>query len=150
MDSFRKNIIEIAEKILGVSGFFLIDTIVRGNENDRIIELYIDGENYITTGDCSEMSRQIIKYIDDNGILSSPYRLDISSPGIDRPLIFLKQYPKHIKRKFEITYNPSGKKIKFNGVLVSINDEELTFLTDKEIKINFKDITKAKVLADFS
>ena len=150
MDSFRKNIIEIAEKILGVSGFFLIDTVVRGNENDRIIELYIDGENYITTGDCSEMSRQIIKYIDDNGILSSPYRLDISSPGIDRPLIFLKQYPKHIKRKFEITYNPSGKKIKFNGVLVSINDEELTFLTDKEIKINFKDITKAKVLADFS
>ena len=150
MNSFRQNIIEIAEEILGAAGFFLIDTIIRGNENDRVIELFIDGEKNLTAKDCSEMSRQINTYFEENEIITSEYRLDISSPGIDRPLLYLKQYSKHVNRKFEVTFNSGGKNKKFIGVLKSVSDDELTFLNDKEVKINFKDITKAKVLVSFS
>jgi ribosome maturation factor RimP len=150
MNSLIKNITEIAEKVLQDSGFFLIETIVRGNEKDRVIELFIDGEKNITAEDCSEMSRQIIKVFEEKEILTSAYRLDISSPGIDRPLLFLKQFPKHINRKFEVTYNHNEKKKKIIGVLKNIAGDEITFLSDEEIKINFKDIIKAKLIISFS
>ena len=91
MNSFRKNIENIAEEILEKSGFFLIDILIRGNENDRVIELFIDGEENITAKDCSDVSREIIKVLDENKIIPSVYRLDISSPGIDRPLQYIKQ-----------------------------------------------------------
>ena len=83
-------------------------------------------------------------------ILTSPYRLDVSSPGTDRPLIYLKQYSKHIDREFEVSYTSAEKKKKLKGKLISMNGEQLTFFTDKEIEINFNDIIKAKVLISFS
>ncbi len=150
MNSFRRNIKDIAEKVLWDSGFFLIDTIVRGHDNDLVIELFIDGENNITAEDCAEMSRKINNYLEENQIITSSYRLDISSPGIDRPLLFLKQYPKHINRKFDITFNADGEDKKMSGVLKNVNGEQLTFISGKEVQINFKDIIKAKVLVSFS
>jgi ribosome maturation factor RimP len=150
MNSFRKNIRDIAEEALRDSGFFLIDMIVRGHDNDRVIELFIDGENNITAEDCAEMSRKINNYLEENKIITSPYRLDISSPGIDRPLLYLKQYPKHINRKFDITFNADGEDKNLTGVLKNVNGEQLTFFSDKEVQINFKEIIKAKVLVSFS
>ena len=150
MNSFRKNIENIAEEILEKSGFFLIDILIRGNENDRVIELFIDGEENITAKDCSDVSREIIKVLDENKIIPSVYRLDISSPGIDRPLQYIKQYPKHLNRKFDLTIKLDNEKKKITGVLKKIDGNKLTFLANEEVTVCFEDIIKAKVLVSFS
>jgi len=150
MNSFRKNIENITEEILEKSEFFLIDIVIRGNENDRVIELFIDGEENITAKDCSEISREIMEVLDENKIIPSAYRLDISSPGIDRPLRYLKQYPKHLNRKFDLTFKLAGEKKQITGVLKKIEEDELTFLSNQEVTVRFKDIIKAKVLVSFS
>ena len=150
MSLFRENIVQISEKITSDGGFILIDVIVRGNERNRVIEVFIDGEKNITAGDCAEVNRKLNEIIDEEKIITSSYRLDVSSPGTDRPLLYLKQYFKHIDRTFEVTYNSSDTKKKFNGTLIKINGEQLTFLTDSEIVINFSDIIKAKVVISFS
>ena len=92
----------------------------------------------------------MIGAIEERELLKSQYRLDVSSPGVGRPLIHLKQFPKHINRKFEITYNSDGEKKKTAGRLKEIDGENLIFFSNKEIKINFPDVIKAKVLVDFS
>jgi len=150
MNSFRKNIENITEEILEKSEFFLIDIVIRGNENDRVIELFIDGEENITAKDCSEISREIMEVLDENKIIPSAYRLDISSPGIDRPLRYLKQYPKHLNRKFDLTFKLAEEKKQITGVLKKIEEDELTFLSNQEVTVRFKDIIKAKVLVSFS
>ena len=104
----------------------------------------------ITAGDCAEINRKLNEIIEEENIITSSYRLDVSSPGTDRPLLYLKQYLKHIDRKFEVTYNSSDTKKKFKGTLKNINGEQLTFLTDSEIVINFSDIIKATVVISFS
>lgn len=149
MNQNFENIREIAQQVTEQNNLFLIDLIVRGSESSRVIEVFIDGEVNITADECALVSREISKQIDEKELLKA-YRLDVSSPGADRPLIHLKQYPKHRNRLFEIEFNVSGESVKFKGKLISIEDDILTFQSNKEIKIKFQDITKAKVLVSFN
>ena len=149
MNQNFENIREIAQQVAEQNNLFLIDLIVRGSESSRVLEVFIDGEINITADECALVSREISKQIDEKELLKS-YRLDVSSPGVDRPLIYLKQYPKHLNRLFEVEYNASGESSIFKGKLISVEDEVLTFQSNKEIKIKFPDIVKAKVLVSFN
>ena len=149
MNQNIENIRQIAKQVAEQNNLFLIDLIFRGSESSRVIEVFIDGEINITADECALVSREISKQIDENELLKS-YRLDVSSPGVDRPLIYLKQYPKHLNRLFEVEYNASGESSIFKGKLISVEDEVLTFQSNKEIKIKFPDIVKAKVLVSFN
>jgi len=149
MNQNLENIREIAQLVAEQNNLFLIDLIVRGSESNRVLEVFIDGEINISADECALVSREISKQIDEKELLKS-YRLDVSSPGVERPLIYLKQYPKHLNRLFEIEYNASGSSSMFKGRLVSIENEVLTFQSSKEIKIKFSEIIKAKVLVSFN
>jgi ribosome maturation factor RimP len=144
-----ENIREIAQQVAERNNLFLIDLIFRGSETNRVIEVFVDGEENISAEDCASVSREMIKQIDESDLIKS-YRLDVSSPGVDRPLIFLKQFPKHINRIFEVEFNTADSSTTLKGKLISIEDEVLTFKTNKEIKIKFKDIIKAKALVSFN
>ncbi len=151
MDFFEKNIRDIAADTVEKNGFFLIDLVLRGNEKNRVIEIFIDGEKNVSAEDCAKVSRDIDSVIEEQSIIESNYRLDVSSPGIDRPLIFLKQYPKHINRKFDISYKQNNETKELTGKLIGVSGDELTFLSNnKQILIIFNDIIKAKVIASFS
>jgi ribosome maturation factor RimP len=144
-----ENIHQIAQQVAEQNSLFLIDLIIRGSETNRVIEVFIDGEKNISAEVCALVSREITKQIDENNLLNS-YRLDVSSPGVDRPLIFLKQFPKHINRMFEVEFKSADSSSTFKGKLISVDDGVLSFQTDKEIKIKFNDIIKAKVLVSFN
>ncbi|MFI5236397.1 MAG: ribosome maturation factor RimP [Ignavibacteriales bacterium] len=149
MNQNFENIREIAEKIVEQNNLFLVDFIVRGVDSSRVIEIFIDGSINISADECALVSRELSKIIDEKELLKT-YRLDVSSPGVDRPLIYLQQFPKHINRLFEIEFITSGSSSTFKGKLISIDSEVLTFQSDKEIKLRFPDIVKAKVLVSFN
>jgi ribosome maturation factor RimP len=151
MNLFEKNIKDIANGVVEKNGFFLIDIIFRGNENNRVIEIYIDGEKNISAEDCAKVSRELNSVIELQNLIESNYRLDISSPGTERSLILLKQYPKHINRKFDVSYVHNNETNKLTGKLLDVSGENLTFLSNnRQIIINFNNIKKAKVIASFS
>jgi ribosome maturation factor RimP len=83
---------------------------------------------------------------------NNPYRLEVSSPGVDRPLIFPGQYSKHLNRNFDLIIKDGETEKKLKAKLRSIEGEDFFFETDKKelIKINFNNITKAKVNISFS
>lgn len=149
MNQNIENIREIAHRVAEQNKLLLIELIVRGSESSRVIEVFIDGENNITADQCALVSSEISKQIDEKELLKS-YRLDVSSPGVDRPLVHLKQYPKHLNRLFEVEFGSSVEPTKFKGKLISVEDDILTFQSGKEIKIKFQDILKAKVLVSFN
>jgi ribosome maturation factor RimP len=159
MNQNFENIREIAQQVAEQNNLFLIDLIIRGTESSRVIEVFIDGEKNISADECALVSREMSKQIDEKELLRS-YRLDVSSPGVDRPIIYLKQYPKHLNRLFEVEFsakggsasggNSSGSSSTLKGKLISIEDEVLTFQSSKEIKIKFSDIIRSKVLVSFN
>jgi ribosome maturation factor RimP len=129
----------------------VIDINFRGDNRKKIIEVFVDAEKNVDADNLAEISREINSVIEEQDIIQQAYRLDVSTPGVDRPLKFLKQFPKHINRNFEVTYK-TGEEVKtITGKLLSVEREELTFLSDKkEILIEFKNITTAKVIISFS
>lgn len=141
---------QLFEEVINSLGYLLIDIVVRGDNHLRIFELYIDNEKGITTDDCVLVSRAINEKIEEEKIIDSNYRLDVSSPGIDRPLKFLVQYQKHLNRKFEVQYKVDDQVKKLRGKLLRIEADNL-FFSEKndEVKINFNNIIKAKVLISF-
>jgi len=151
MDLLRENIIKISEEIVQKLGFFLIEIIFRGDQRKRIIEVFVDGEKNVSADDLAEISREINKLIEEQELIKEPYRLDISTPGVDRPLKFLKQFPKHFNRNFDLTFKTVDGDKNIKATLVGIQGEELTFdYNKKNLIVEFKNISKAKVLISFS
>jgi len=129
----------------------VIDINFRGDNRKKIIEVFVDAEKNIDADNLAEISREINSVIEEKDIIQQAYRLDVSTPGVDRPLKFLKQFPKHINRNFEVTYKAGDEARTITGKLLSVEREELTFLSDKkEVLIEFKNITTAKVIISFS
>jgi ribosome maturation factor RimP len=151
MDIIKENIVRISNEIAEKLNFFVIDINFRGDNRKKIIEVFVDAEKNIDADNLAEISREINSIIEEQDIIQQAYRLDVSTPGVDRPLKFLKQFPKHINRNFEVTYKTGDETRTITGKLLSVEREELTFLSDKkEILIEFKNITTAKVIISFS
>lgn len=151
MDIIKENIVRISNEIAEKLNFFVIDINFRGDNRKKIIEVFVDAEKNIDADNLAEISREINSIIEEQDIIQQAYRLDVSTPGVDRPLKFLKQFPKHINRNFEVTYKTGNETKTITGKLLSIEREELTFLSDKkEFLIEFNNITTAKVIISFS
>ena len=151
MNLEEENINNVIKEILKGKNFFLIDLVYRGNPKQRIIEIYVDSEKNVTAEDLAEINRMINSRIEENNLIESQYRLDVSSPGTDKPLKFLAQFPKHINRKFEVSYLSNDETKKLAGKLIKVEGETLVFLSNQnEININFNNIKKAKVIVSFS
>ena len=151
MNLEEENINNVINEILKEKNFFLIDLIYRGNPKQRIIELYVDSEKNVTAEDLAELNRLINSQIEGKNLIESQYRLDVSSPGTDKPMKFLGQFPKHINRKFEVSYISNDETKTLSGKLIKVEGDTLVFLSNQnEISINFINIKKAKVLVSFS
>jgi ribosome maturation factor RimP len=146
------NIKEITEEVVTDCGYFLVDFNLRGHGRNQVIEVYIDGEHYINADDCSKVSRELNNKLQNIIGPDEFYRLDVSSPGVDRPLKFIEQFPKHLNKKFELAYRQDDETKNTEAQLIEVQGDELKFLTKdkKEIIIKFKIIIKAKVLLSFS
>jgi ribosome maturation factor RimP len=150
MNFFNNKIFDLAKQVSEESGCMLIDVVFRGDERNRVVQIFIDSEAGLSADDCALVSNKLSKRLDETDLLLSKYRLEVSSPGTDRPLKYLKQYLKHIDRKFEVVYMSDAEKRKIVGKLIRIDGEDLIFNENKnETIINFNKIKSAKVLTSF-
>ncbi len=148
MDLNKKEILNKVKKITEDLGYLFIELEFRGDSRNHILELYVDNETGITIDDCSEVSKTVAELVESDNLIESRYRLNVSSPGTDRPLKYISQFQKNVGRSFEIIVEETNEK--FNGDLLSMNDDHLEFKIAKEIKvINIKKIKSAKVVVRF-
>lgn len=86
MKPTRENIAALIEPVLEREGIELVDMECSRMGSRWLIRIYLDREGGITLQDCADMSRLIGDILDVNDIPPGPYNLEISSPGLDRPL----------------------------------------------------------------
>lgn len=146
------NLTEISKKLqdaIEKLGYFFIDIEFKGDDRNRILEIYIDNEEGIITDDCVDVSRVCGNLIEEENLIESKYRLDISSPGTKRPVKFVQQYKKHIGRNFELEFENQASE-KFEGKLKEINNDVLKFEIDNKIEeVKFNNIKSAKIIVRF-
>ena len=113
---------------------FLIESKLHANNK---LEVFIDSDSNMNFEKCRKISRYLEKHIDENKWLGEKYTLEVSSPGIGRPLLFLRQYQKNIGRKVEVSLNDKTTK---TGILLKADDGKLCI----EEKIQVKEGKKKK------
>lgn len=130
---------------------FLVDFVQKRRHGDRIIEFYVDSDEGITVQKCTQISRDISVALSKVEDFYSNYTLVVSSPGLDRPLKFFRQYPRNIGRKLSVQYQSDKNVEKIVGELICANDGRITLrLTNgDECLINFDSIQKAYVLPEW-
>ena len=131
-------------------GAHCIDLVVRGDRAKQVIEVYIDAEVGITTDLCADVSREVSAAIDAGNLLPGPYRLDVSSPGIDRPLRFPWQYRKHQGRRVHVRFREADQERTIDGTLASAGEDAITVQTKngaEPVVVRFDAIVEARIPA---
>jgi ribosome maturation factor RimP len=112
-----------------------------------LLRLYIDAENGVTVDDCAEVSRQVSGVMDVEDPISGEYTLEVSSPGVDRLLFRLDQYPEYVGEWIELRLRvPLNGRRKFKGTLKGIEGEDVVIQVDNdEFLLPLSAIDKAQV-----
>ena len=96
-----------------------------------LLRIYIDSSSGIRIEDCEKVSRQVSALLDVEDLISSNYSLEVSSPGIPRPLFYPEQYRNYIGEEVTFkTFKPVLGRKRWNGIIVSVDAQELVIEID--------------------
>jgi ribosome maturation factor RimP len=118
----------------------------------KLLRIYIDrAEDGIGVDDCERVSRQASAVLDVEEAINGEYILEVSSPGMDRPLYELNQYEQYIGEDISLRLRfPYEGRRNFKGRLTGIdNDEIVLVVTDHEFLFPVEGIEKANVVPRF-
>lgn len=145
---------ELYEKLLTLinsMGYELVGGEMLPQGRRMVLRLYIDSPGGVKVDDCSKVSHQISAMMDVEDPIQSRYSLEVSSPGIDRPLFELEHYGRFIGSRVKIKlYSPINQRRQFTGILKRIEGEDiyLQLETNEEVKLPFSGIEKANIIGD--
>ncbi len=129
--NITKNIEELIIPILNELDFELIDIEFLKQRNDWFLRIYIDKIGGITIDDCEIVSKKVDKCLDDLGLITHSYYLEVSSPGLDRPLKTDMQLKKHLGEKVEVrTYKPINGNKRHFGILERFDDNTIFIIAE--------------------
>jgi len=116
-----------------------------------ILRLYIDNEKGIFVDDCADTSRQVSAVMDVEDPISTEYTLEVSSPGVDRPLFTAQQYELYTGEtvKVQLTMPVAGGR-NLKGTVIGVEGQMLTLSVDgNELIVALDNIRKGNLIAKF-
>ncbi|KGG80844.1 hypothetical protein Y919_04050 [Caloranaerobacter azorensis H53214] len=143
---------EIALQIVEDYGFELVDVEFVKEGSQRFLRVFIDKVGGITIEDCQKVSERLSDKLDEIDPIEENYYLEVSSPGLDRPLKTENDYKKSLGKEVEISlYKPIEGKKKFIGKLKDYNETTVTIELEQGslITINKKDLAKINLAVIF-
>ena len=146
---------ELLEPVVDSMGYEFVGLEYVSQGRHSILRIYIDSENGISVDDCADVSRQLSAVLDVEDPITTEYTLEVSSPGLDRPLFKLYQYEQfageEVKFKTLRAQLDNGQR-KFKGTIDSVDNEKqnIVFMVEGEkLTVPFADIEKANIIAKF-
>jgi len=118
---------------------------------DTVLRVFIDHENGINVDDCASVSRQISSVMDVEDPITQIYNLEVSSPGMDRPIFTLEQYTSLAGNIIDVRLRMAfdGRR-KFKGQLIGVEQEDIVLrVDDNEYLLPIELIEKANVVPQF-
>ena len=144
-----QNLDKLFEPVVESMGYELVGVEYHGGEHHGVLRIYIDADQGITVDDCAAVSRQVSALLDVEDPISNAYDLEVSSPGLDRPLFKAADFERFAghKAKIKLAVALDGRK-NFSGLLKGFDDEnkEVIIEIDNEMfYLPLHDIAKANL-----
>ncbi len=147
-EKIEKAATALVEPVCTAAGLDLVLVEYRREPAGRILRLYIDRiEGGVTMEDCTHISRQVTDLLDVSMDDIGPYNLEVSSPGINRPLVKPSDYHRFAGQPVRIRLHaPVNGQKKFKGTLIAATDETVQIETDKgAVSFDFSQIARTRL-----
>lgn len=148
----EEKVLTIAQKSAQKLAYEIVDIEYKMGSKHDLLSIFIYKKEGIDLDDCAKMSHEIENELDNLQILSRPYYLEISSPGLDRPLKTKDDYRRNLENEVEIKlYGPYEGKKDFIGILKKYDDDKIFIESEnnEEIIIPIKNISSIKQVIKF-
>ena len=148
LDTIQK-IKDLAAPLVESKDFFVVDVEHKTGSGLNEVWLYLDAQDRgVNLDECAEISRELGFLMEAHELFENKYRLNVSSPGLSRPLSDVRQYKKNEGRKAKVKFRKEDEYDKTEGTIVGV-DENGIMLEDqngKSVKVLFDDIKEAKIV----
>ncbi|MGQ0696670.1 MAG: ribosome maturation factor RimP [Panacagrimonas sp.] len=148
----QDRLISLIEPLVESLGYELLLLEYGPQGRSALLRLFLDAADGVTLGDCERVSREVAALLDVEDPIRTAYQLEVSSPGLDRPLA----KPEHFERfagkkaKVELAAPLNGQK-KFVGTICGTSTEGVRLAVEKgEVELAFSSIQKARLVPDYS
>ena len=140
-------LLDLLETEVASLGYELVDLDLRIG-GDGLLRLYIDAEDGITLDDCERVSHQVSGLLDVEDPIPGHYTLEVSSPGVNRPLRTRAHYRRFAgeRAKIELARPREDGRRRFTGLLGPVEDDEFALELDGEtVRLRFDDVATARL-----
>ena len=145
--TIKEHLEVLLNPMLEEGSFFLVDIIIKPSKVSQKITILIDSDEGITIQECTSISRRLAKQLEELEVFTEPYTLEVSSPGLDQPLILTRQYLKNIGRNLKVTLR-TGEAV--SGTLIEANEEAIKLQLPMPKKKSKVPVDEASLLKDIS
>ncbi len=143
-----KEMLEPAVNAVGMQ-LWGIEFLAQGKHS--VLRLYIDSENGVSIDNCEAVSHQVSGVLDVEDPIKGEYHLEVSSPGMDRPLFTFEQMARYVGEQVKVRLQlaVNGRR-NFTGTLTEAKDNTLAFLVEGQpLTVSFNQIDKANLVPTF-
>jgi ribosome maturation factor RimP len=150
-ESLQERISQIAEAVAEGQGIELVDAQLLGGGKHRVLRLLIDKTGGVTHEDCQSVSHAVGEALDAGDLIPGQgYTLEVSSPGVDRPLVKARDYERFIGQRVQVQVQPGAaieKRKKFVGKLSAFDGQRVWLEVEPGAPLSFAlaDIEKANL-----
>ena len=150
-DQFLEEVRQVAEPILESEGLELVDLEYQREAQGWVLRFYIDREGGVTVEDCAEVSGELSAVLEVRDLILNPYVLEVSSPGLTRPLKKPEDFNKFRNHLVKMkTFEPIDGRRNFKGVLLGLEGEKVRLEMEGELcEIPLAGIAKANLEIEF-
>ncbi|HIW50257.1 MAG TPA: ribosome maturation factor RimP [Candidatus Blautia intestinavium] len=150
-EEYEKKAEALLAPIVEQAGFELVDVEYVKEAGNWYLRGYIDKPGGITVNDCEAVSRIFSDRLDEDDFIEDSYIMEISSPGLDRPLKKDKDFARSMGKEVEIrTYRPIEKQKEFSGILTAYDDNSVTIDEDGNLRaFDRKEIALIRLKIEF-
>lgn len=145
---------ERLSRLIETMGYEFVGCEMLSQGAQKLFRLYIDGPKGVSADDCSRVSHQVSAMMDVEDPIQGRYVLEVSSPGIDRPLFELKHFERFVGSEVKLRLQaPVGRRKQYKGLLSRVVGEEIYLVEEgstQEVAIPFAAIERANVIGKIS
>jgi ribosome maturation factor RimP len=149
--SLVKQVERFVEPILEQMGYELVDVEYFSSYGRWILRLFVDSEGGVTIGDCARISEELGDLIDVKEFIRHEYNLEVSSPGLDRPLRKEKDLSRALGKRVKVRMAaPLEGRRNFTGILLRYGEGILSLEVDgQEVGLPWAEVAKANLIYEF-
>ena len=146
--TLRERLIALIEPLIGRLGYELVELEQTPGRGSAVVRLFIDSPEGVGLKDCERVSREVSALLDVADPIASAYTLEVSSPGIDRPLVRPEDYDRFagFEAQLDLAQPQDGRK-RFRGRLIGRAEDAVRLAGPAgEVRLPLAAITKAKLI----